>query len=49
MAEVQKLYLNRSYPASFIIDRWGAIQVQHIGVMTEGTLEVNLEKIGLGT
>jgi len=47
-AEVQKLYRNRSYPSSFFIDRAGVIQVQHIGVMTEGQLDENLKKIGLG-
>jgi peroxiredoxin len=48
-AEVQKLYRNRSYPSSFFIDRAGVIQVQHIGVMTEGQLDENLKKIGLGS
>jgi peroxiredoxin len=48
-AEVQKLYRTRSYPTSFFVDRSGFIQVQHIGVMTEGTLDVNLAKLELGT
>lgn len=48
-AKVQNLYRNRSYPSSFFIDRAGVIQVQHIGVMTEGQLDENLKKIGLGT
>lgn len=46
-AEVQKLYRNRSYPASFFIDSQGVIQVQHIGVMTEGQLDSYLEQLGL--
>jgi len=46
-AEVQKLYRNRSYPASFFIDSEGVIQVQHIGVMTEGQLDNYLEQLGL--
>jgi peroxiredoxin len=47
-AEVQQLYLNRSYPASFFIDAEGVIQVHHLGVMTEGQLDQNLATIGLG-
>jgi len=47
-AEVQKLYRTRSYPSSFFVDRNGVIQVQHIGVMTEGNLDGNLPQIGLG-
>jgi peroxiredoxin len=47
-AEVQKLYRNRSYPASFFIDTQGIVQVQHIGVMTEGQLDNYLEQLGLG-
>jgi len=47
-AEVQKLYRTRSYPSSFFVDRNGVIQVQHIGVMTEGNLDGNLAQIGLG-
>jgi cytochrome c biogenesis protein CcmG/thiol:disulfide interchange protein DsbE len=47
-AEVQKLYRNRSYPSSFFVDAEGVIQVQHIGVMTEGQIDENLAKIGLG-
>ncbi len=46
-AEVQELYRNRSYPSSFFIDANGVIQVQHIGVMTEGQLDENLAAIGL--
>ena len=46
-AEVQKLYRNRSYPASFFIDSQGVIQVQHIGVMTEGQLDHYLAQLGL--
>lgn len=47
-AEIQKLYRNRSYPASFFIDAQGIVQVQHIGVMTEGQLDNYLEQLGLG-
>lgn len=46
-AEVQELYRNRSYPSSFFVDENGVIQVQHIGVMTEGQLDENLAAIGL--
>jgi len=45
--EVQALYRIRGYPSSFFVDRDGVIQVQHIGVMTEGQLDEYLEKIGL--
>ena len=48
-AKVQNLYRNRSYPSSFFIDRAGVIQVQHIGAMTEGQLDENLKKTGLGS
>jgi peroxiredoxin len=46
-AEVQELYRNRSYPSTFFVDANGVIQVQHIGVMTEGQLDENLAAIGL--
>ncbi|MFQ5942598.1 MAG: peroxiredoxin family protein [Anaerolineales bacterium] len=46
-AEVQELYRNRSYPSTFFVDENGVIQVQHIGVMTEGQLDQNLAAIGL--
>lgn len=46
-AEVQELYRNRSYPSTFFVDGNGVIQVQHIGVMTEGQLDQNLAAIGL--
>jgi peroxiredoxin len=46
-AEIQKLYRVRGYPSSFFVDRDGIIQVQHIGVMTEGQLDENLAQIGL--
>ena len=48
-AEVQKLYRNRTYPSSFFVDREGVIQIQHIGVMTEGQLDGYLAELGLGT
>lgn len=47
-AKVQKLYRNRSYPSSFFVDTDGVIQVQHIGVMTEGQIDENLAQIGVG-
>lgn len=47
-AQVQQLYLNRSYPASFFIDAEGVIQVHHLGVMTGGQLDENLAAIGVG-
>lgn len=46
-AEVQKLYRNRNYPSTFFVDADGVIQVQHIGLMTEGQLDENLAAIGL--
>ena len=46
-AEVQELYRNRNYPSTFFVDADGVIQVQHIGVMTEGQLDANLAAIGL--
>jgi peroxiredoxin len=48
-AEVQQLYRNRTYPTTFFIDPDGVIQVQHFGPMTEGQMDDNLAKIGLGT
>ena len=48
-AEVQQLYRNRTYPSSFFVDREGVIQIQHIGVMTEGQLDGYLAELGLGT
>ena len=48
-AEVQQLYRNRAYPTTFFIDPNGVIQVQHFGPMTEGQMDDNLAKIGLGT
>ena len=41
-AEVQELYRNRNYPSTFFVDENGVIQVQHIGVMTEGQLDAEL-------
>ncbi len=46
-AEVQELYRNRNYPSTFFVDADGVIQVQHIGLMTEGQLDENLAAIGL--
>jgi peroxiredoxin len=46
-AEIQLLYRIRGYPSSFFVDEQGLIQVQHIGVMTEGQLDENLAQIGL--
>jgi len=46
-AEIQELYRNRNYPSTFFVDENGVIQVQHIGVMTEGQLDENLAAIGL--
>jgi len=48
-AEVQQLYRNRTYPSSFFVDREGVIQIQHIGVMTEGQLDGYLEQLGLSS
>jgi peroxiredoxin len=47
--EIQELYRNRSYPSSFFVDENGVIQVQHIGIMTEGQLDENLSAIGLSS
>jgi cytochrome c biogenesis protein CcmG/thiol:disulfide interchange protein DsbE len=46
--EIQKRYRNRSYPTSFFVDAEGIIRAHHIGVMTEGQLDENLTKIGIG-
>jgi peroxiredoxin len=48
-AVVQMLYRMRGYPASYFIDADGVVQVQHLGVMTEGQLDDNLARIGVGT
>ncbi len=45
--DTQVLYQIRGYPSSYFVDRDGVIQVVHIGVMTEGQLDENLEKIGV--
>lgn len=47
-ANVQRLYRNRSYPASFFIDPRGIVQIQHIGVMTEVQLDEYLRQMGFG-
>jgi peroxiredoxin len=46
-AVIQQLYRIRGYPSSFFVDAEGVIQLQHIGVMTEGQLDDNLAQIGL--
>jgi peroxiredoxin len=46
--EVQGLYRVRGYPTSFFVGRDGIIQVQHIGVMTEGQLDDYLAQIEIG-
>ena len=47
--EVQKLYRNRTYPSSFFVGPDGVIQIQHIGVMTEGQLDGYLADLGFGS
>jgi peroxiredoxin len=46
-AEIQKKYRIRGYPTTFIVDEEGIIQVQNIGVMTEGQLDRYLELVGV--
>ncbi len=46
-AEVQRLYLVRAYPTSFLLDADGVIRVQHIGLMTAEQLDGYLQEIGL--
>ena len=46
-AEVQRLYLNRTYPSSFFVDQDGKIIIHHIGVMTEEQLDGYLQQLGL--
>ncbi|HBX69579.1 MAG TPA: hypothetical protein DEH25_09420 [Chloroflexi bacterium] len=47
-AEVQRLYLVRGYPTSFLIDREGILRVQHIGLMDAAELDGYLRDLGLG-
>lgn len=46
-ARIQQTYRIRGYPTTFFVDREGVIQIQHIGVMTEGQLDGYLEEMGL--
>ncbi len=46
--EVQQLYRVRGYPTTYFIDRDGIIQVQHMGILSEGQLERYLGSLGLG-
>jgi peroxiredoxin len=45
--EIQRAYRIRGYPTSFFLDPNGVIKVLHIGVMTEGQLDIYLAEIGL--
>jgi len=45
---VQDLYRVRGYPTSYLIDQSGIVQIQHIGLLTEGQLDKYLDKVGLG-
>lgn len=45
---VQELYLVRGYPTTYVIDREGILQVQHIGVLDEAQFDDYLESAGLG-
>lgn len=44
---VQKLYRIRGYPSTYIIDRDGIIQAEHIGLMTTNQLDDYLTQVGL--
>ncbi len=46
-AAVQRLYLVRGYPTSFLLDADGIIRVQHVGLMTEDQLDGYLQEIRL--
>jgi peroxiredoxin len=45
--EIQRLYLVRGYPTSFLIDPEGVIRVQHVGIMTEEQLDGYLRELGV--
>jgi thiol-disulfide isomerase/thioredoxin len=47
--EVQQLYRVRGYPTTYFVDRDGVIQVQHMGILSEGQLERYLGSLGFGT
>jgi thiol-disulfide isomerase/thioredoxin len=46
--EVQQLYRVRGYPTTYFVDRDGIIEVQHIGILSEGQLERYLGSLGFG-
>ena len=46
--QVHRQYLVRGFPTSYLVDAEGILQVQHIGVMTEGQLDDYLAEVGLG-
>ena len=45
--KIQNLYHVRGYPSTFLVDRDGVIQVEHIGLMTSNQLDGYLAKVGL--
>ncbi len=45
--QVQQLYRVRGYPTSFLVDRDGVIQVEHIGIMSEDNVNAYLTDLGL--
>jgi peroxiredoxin len=46
-AAVQRLYLVRGYPTTFIIDQEGVIRVQHVGLINEDQLDRYLADLGV--
>jgi len=45
--KVQQLYRVRGYPTTFIVDREGVVQVEHIGILSEANVNAYLEDLGL--
>lgn len=46
-AKIQRLYLVRGYPTTFLVDREGVIRVQHVGLLSEAQLDAYLADQGL--
>ncbi len=45
--EVQRLYRIRGCPSTYLVDRDGLVQVEHIGLMTRSQLDGYLSQVGL--
>ncbi|HEX2980025.1 MAG TPA: TlpA disulfide reductase family protein [Anaerolineaceae bacterium] len=46
-AQVNQLYRNMAYPATFFIDSAGIIQARHVGELSESLMDGYLAKIGV--